>query len=351
LILPELEDYKGKNGKAPLENAEEWKHYDNNGIKGLRETSTMPGSAGSSWYFLRYIDPKNENEFANQELLKHWMPVDLYIGGPEHAVGHLIYSRIWNRYLYDKGLSPVKEPFQKLVHQGMILGENGIKMGKRFPEFVVNPSDVIDEFGADTLRLYEMFMGPLEVSKPWNPQGVEGARRFINRVWAYFTNEDRISEDNDGTLTKVYHQTVKKVSSDFEQLGFNTAISQMMIFMNAAYKTDKCPIEYAEGIVKMFSCICPHVGEEIWQILGHEDTIAYESWPTYDEAALKEDSVEIGIQVNGKVKGVVEVGISEESDSALAKAKAVPAVQAAIEGKTIVKEIYVKGKIINIVVK
>ncbi len=351
LILPELEDYKGKNGQAPLENATEWKQYDNNGIKGLRETSTMPGSAGSSWYFLRYIDPKNENEFANQELLKHWMPVDLYIGGPEHAVGHLMYSRIWNRYLYDKGLSPVKEPFQKLVHQGMILGANGIKMGKRFPEFVINPSDVVNDFGADTLRLYEMFMGPLEVSKPWSDQGVEGARRFINRVWAYFTNEDRISEENDGALTKVYHQTVKKVTSDFEQLGFNTAISQMMIFMNAAYKVDKCPKEYAEGIIKMFSCICPHVGEEMWQILGHEDTIAYESWPTYDEEALKEDSVEIGIQVNGKVKGVVEVGVNEESDSALAKAKALPNVQAAMEGKTIVKEIYVKGKIINIVVK
>ncbi len=351
LILPELEDYKGKNGQAPLENATEWKQYDNNGIKGLRETSTMPGSAGSSWYFLRYIDPKNKNEFANQELLKHWMPVDLYIGGPEHAVGHLMYSRIWNRYLYDKGLSPVKEPFQKLVHQGMILGANGIKMGKRFPEFVINPSDVVNDFGADTLRLYEMFMGPLEVSKPWSDQGVEGARRFINRVWAYFTNEDRISEENDGALTKVYHQTVKKVTSDFEQLGFNTAISQMMIFMNAAYKVDKCPKEYAEGIIKMFSCICPHVGEEMWQILGHEDTIAYESWPTYDEEALKEDSVEIGIQVNGKVKGVVEVGVNEESDSALAKAKALPNVQAAMEGKTIVKEIYVKGKIINIVVK
>ena len=351
LVLPELEDYKGKNGKAPLENATEWKQYDQNGVKGVRETSTMPGSAGSSWYFLRYIDPNNEDEFANQELLKHWMPVDLYIGGPEHAVGHLIYSRIWNRYLYDKGLSPVKEPFKKLVHQGMILGSNGIKMGKRFPEFVVNPSDVVRDFGADTLRLYEMFMGPLEVSKPWSNQGVEGARRFINRVWAFFTNEENITTEQDDTLTKVYHQTVKKVTEDFEQLGFNTAISQMMIFMNAAYKAGKCPKDYAEGIVKMLSCICPHVGEEIWQILGHDDTIAYEAWPTYDETALKEDVVEIGIQVNGKVKGTVTLAVDEESDSALAKAKAVPSVQAAIEGKTVVKEIYVKGKIVNIVVK
>ncbi|MBP3608849.1 MAG: leucine--tRNA ligase [Lachnospiraceae bacterium] len=351
LVLPKLDDYKGKNGKAPLENAEEWKQYDKNGIKGVRETSTMPGSAGSSWYYMRYIDPQNDKEFANQELLAHWLPVDLYIGGPEHAVGHLMYSRIWNRYLYDKGLSPVKEPFQKLVHQGMILGANGIKMGKRFPEFVVNPSDVVRDYGADTLRLYEMFMGPLEVSKPWSDSGVEGARKFINRVWTFFTTEGNVITEKDDTLTKVYHQTVKKVTSDFEQLGFNTAISQMMIFMNAAYKAGKCPKEYAEGFVKMFSCICPHVGEELWQELGHDTTIAYEAWPVYDEAVLVENTVEIGVQVNGKVKGVVEIGVNEESDSALAKAKEVPGVKSFIEGKNIVKEIYVKGKIINIVVK
>ena len=239
LILPELEDYKGKNGKAPLENATEWKQYDRNGVKGVRETSTMPGSAGSSWYYMRYIDPHNTETFADYELLKHWLPVDLYIGGPEHAVGHLMYSRIWNRFLYDKGLSPVKEPFRKLVHQGMILGENGIKMGKRFPKYVVNPSDIVNQYGADTLRLYEMFMGPLEVSKPWSPQGVEGARKFLNRVWTFFMNEDNICAESDGTLDRVYHQTVKKVTSDFESLGFNTAISQMMIFVNACYKAGK----------------------------------------------------------------------------------------------------------------
>ena len=212
LILPELEDYKGKGGKAPLENAEEWKHYDANGIKGIRETSTMPGSAGSSWYFLRYIDPNNEETFCDPKLMEHWMPVDLYIGGPEHAVGHLMYARIWNRFLYDNGLSPVKEPFKKLVHQGMILGENGIKMGKRFPEFVVNPSDIVRDYGADTLRLYEMFMGPLEVSKPWSTSAVAGAKKFINRVWNFFTESDNITEENDGKLTKIYHQTVKKVT-------------------------------------------------------------------------------------------------------------------------------------------
>ncbi len=350
VVLPELEDYKGKNGQAPLENATEWKMYSKDGVSGKRETSTMPGSAGSSWYFLRYIDPDNENEFANQELLKHWMPVDLYIGGPEHAVGHLMYSRIWNRFLYNNGLSPVKEPFQKLVHQGMILGENGIKMGKRFPEFVVNPSDIVRDYGADTLRLYEMFMGPLEVSKPWSPQGVEGARRFINKVWNYFTNPDNIAEDNVESLKKLYHQTVKKVASDFEQLGFNTAIAQMMIFMNTTTKST-CPREYAEGFIKMFSCICPHVGEEIWSILGHDNTIAYESWPVHDEEAVKEDTVEIGVQVNGKVKGTVSLGVAEDKDSALSKAKAVEGVAKFIEGKTVVKEIYVPGKIVNIVVK
>lgn len=351
LILPELEDYKGKNGKAPLDNATEWKKYDHNGIKGVRETSTMPGSAGSSWYYFRYIDPDNENEFANQELLKHWMPVDLYIGGPEHAVGHLMYSRIWNRFLYNKGLAPTKEPFKKLVHQGMILGENGIKMGKRFPEFVVNPSDIVREYGADTLRLYEMFMGPLEVSKPWSQTGVEGSRKFLGRVWNFFTNPENLTDDNDGELTKVYHQTVKKVTDDFEALAFNTAISQIMIFMNAAYKKGTCPKEYAEGIIKMLSCITPHIGEEIWNVLGHENTIAYEPWPKYDEKELVENEIEIGVQIAGKLKGTVLIGVDEEQDSAIAKAKANPAIAKALEGKTIIKEIYVKGKIINIVAK
>lgn len=351
LVLPELEDYKGKNGKAPLENDPEWKKYNTNGITGTRETSTMPGSAGSSWYYMRYIDPKNDKDFADPELLKHWLPVDLYIGGPEHAVGHLMYARIWNRFLFDKGLSPVKEPFKKLVHQGMILGANGIKMGKRFPEYVVNPSDIIQEFGADTLRLYEMFMGPLEASKPWNQQGVEGARRFINRVWNFFTENAVLTDTNDGELEKVYHQTVQKVTKDFETLGFNTAISQMMIFINAATKAATCPKEYAEGFIKMFSCICPFVGEELWQILGHEGTIAYETWPVFDLEAIKEDTIEIGIQVNGKVKGTVTLAIDEEDALAKEKAKEVPGVAKALEGKTIVKEIYIKGKIINIVVK
>ena len=351
LVLPELQNYKGQNGKAPLENATEWKQYDKDGVKGVRETSTMPGSAGSSWYFLRYIDPNNDKEFANQELLKHWMPVDLYIGGPEHAVGHLMYSRIWNRYLYDKGLAPTKEPFKKLVHQGMILGSNGIKMGKRFPEFVVNPSDVVRDYGADTLRLYEMFMGPLEVSKPWSNTGVDGARKFLNRVWSFFTEPGNVVDAKVEALEKIYHKSVKKITEDFEVLGFNTAISQMMIFINAVYKEGKCSKEYAEGFVKMLSCICPHIGEELWSILGHENTIAYEAWPKYDEAKTVDNTVEIAVQVNGKLKATIMLPMNCPKDDAIAAAKADERVAAAIDGKTVVKEISVPNKIVNIVVK
>ena len=351
LVLPELEDYKGKNGKAPLENATEWKQYNKNGVKGTLETSTMPGSAGSSWYFMRYIDPTNDKALCDPKLLEHWLPVDLYVGGPEHAVGHLMYSRIWNRFLYDEGISPVKEPFKKLVHQGMILGENGIKMGKRFPEFVVNPSDIVFEYGADTLRLYEMFMGPLEVSKPWSSSAVVGARKFINRVWNFFTEPANLTDTDDGKLTKLYHQTVKKVSSDFEVLGFNTAIAQMMVFINEVYKVGSCPREFAEGFTKMLSCIAPHVCEEIWQVLGHNKTIAYESWPTYDEAKCASDVIDMPIQVNGKVRSVVSIPADADKDTVLATVKADDKIKVAIDGKTIVKEIVVPGKIINIVVK
>ena len=351
LILPELEDYKGRNGKAPLENATEWKQYDKNGIKGVRETSTMPGSAGSSWYYMRYIDPNNDKALCDPKLLEHWLPVDLYVGGPEHAVGHLMYARIWNRFLYDEGISPVKEPFKKLVHQGMILGENGIKMGKRFPEFVVNPSDIVREYGADTLRLYEMFMGPLEVSKPWSSTAVVGARKFINRVWNFFTEPANLTDTDDGKLTKLYHQTVKKVTHDFETLGFNTAIAQMMVFVNEVYKNGTCPKEFAEGFIKMLSCIAPHVGEEIWQILGHDNTIAYEPWPVYDEAKCIDDVIEMPIQINGKVRNVIAIAKTATKDEILAIVKADEKISAALDGKTIVKEIVVPGKIINIVVK
>ncbi len=353
VILPELEDYKGKGGKAPLENAVEWKHYDKDGLKGIRETSTMPGSAGSSWYFMRYIDPRNDKELCDPELLKHWLPVDLYIGGPEHAVGHLMYSRIWNRFLYDNGISPVAEPFKKLVHQGMILGENGIKMGKRFPEYVVNPSDIVRDYGADTLRLYEMFMGPLEVSKPWSAAGVAGAKKFINRVWNFFTEPGNVVEEDDGKLTKIYHQTVKKVSSDFEQLGFNTAIAQMMVFVNEVYKNGTCPREYAEGFIKMISCIIPHVGEEMWQILGHENTIAFEPWPSYSEEKCKDTQVTIAVQVNGKMRGTVVMDADLDNDAVIANVLANEKIAAflAKNGGEIRKTIVVRNKLVNLIVK
>ena len=350
LVLPELEDYKGHNGKAPLENAVEWKNYDKNGIKGVRETSTMPGSAGSSWYFLRYIDPENDEEFANQELLKHWLPVDLYIGGPEHAVGHLMYSRIWNNYLYDKGLSPVKEPFKKLVHQGMILGANGIKMGKRFPEYCIDPMDIINNYGADTLRLYEMFMGPLEASKPWSQQGVEGAQKFLDRIYRLYES-GKIKDEENKNLEKIYHQTVKKVSDDFENLGFNTAISQMMIFINAVYKEDIFPKEYAEGFVKLLNPVAPHIGEELWEMLGHNNTIAFEAWPKYDESKIVEDEKEIAVQVNGKVRATIKIAVDESEESIKEKALEEENVKRHTEGKEIVKMIVIKGKIVNIVVK
>ena len=349
LILPELEDYKGHNGQAPLENAQEWKQYEKDGFKGKRETSTMPGSAGSSWYFLRYIDPHNNSEFANYELLKHWMPVDLYVGGPEHAVGHLMYSRIWNNYLYDKGLSPVKEPFKKLVHQGMILGENGIKMGKRYPEYVVNPSDIVKQYGADTLRLYEMFMGPLEASKPWNSKGVEGAKKWLERVYRILIESDKLSNTNSHELDYIYNQTVKKVTNDFETLGFNTAISQMMVFINECYKVNSIYKPYAQGLIQMLSCICPNIGEEMWQLLGHEESIAYEPWPIYDESKLVSSTFTCVVQVNGKVRGKFDVPTDTDQEELKEKALSLESVKKQIDGKTIRKIIVVKGKIVNIV--
>ena len=352
LILPELDDYQGHNGKAPLENATEWKEYTTkDGKKGVRETSTMPGSAGSSWYFLRYIDPTNEETFCDKKLAEHWLPVDLYMGGPEHAVGHLMYSRIWNNYLYDKGLSPVKEPFKKLVHQGMILGENGIKMGKRYPEFAIDPKDIVNEYGADTLRLYEMFMGPIEASKPWSSSGVDGARKFVERVWRFFTNMENITDSNDGSLDKAYNSMVKRVTNDFETLGFNTAISQFMIFVNECYKVGSCPKEYAEGFIKMISCITPHMGEEIWQLYGHEGTIAYEAWPTYDETKLVDSEVNIAVSVNGKLRNTIKVAVDEDQEVVKKLAQEDEKVAKHLEGKEIVKIIVVPNKIVNIVVK
>ncbi len=352
LVLPELEDYSpSKSGSSPLEKATDWVHVEIDGQKGKRETSTMPGSAGSSWYFLRYIDPHNDKALGDPKLLEHWMPVDLYVGGPEHAVGHLLYARMWNRYLFDKGIAPTSEPFKKLVHQGMILGENNMKMGKRYPEYVVNPNDIVEDYGADTLRLYEMFMGPLEADKPWSTSGVEGAHRFLVRVYRLFTEEGKISDSENANLDKVYHQTVKKVTDDYESLNFNTAISQMMIFINAVYKENVFPKAYAEGFAKMLYPIAPHLGEELWNvILKHEDTITYEPWPTYDEAMLVEDELEIIVQVNGKLRGKFTIANGSSDDAIKEKALALESIQSFIEGKELRKVIVIKNKLVNIVV-
>ena len=350
LVLPELDDYKPAGGASPLEKATDWVNVEINGKKGKRETSTMPGSAGSSWYFLRYIDPHNDNAIADRKLMEHWLPVDLYVGGPEHAVGHLLYSRMWNNYLYDKGIVPVKEPFHKLVHQGMILGANGIKMGKRYPEYIVDPNDIVRSYGADTLRVYEMFMGPLEASKPWSEQGVEGARRWIERVWRLAMEmDDKITDEPTPELDYIYNYTVKKVSEDIDSLNFNTAISQMMIFINECYRVDKVNRDMMINFIKLLSPYAPHVCEEIYHHYTGEDTIAYAKWPEYDPAKLVKNDVEIVVHVNGKVRGRVTAAKDCSQEDVQAEAMALETVKAQLNGKTIRKVIFVKNKLLNIV--
>lgn len=348
LTLPELEDYApSKSGESPLNKAVDWLNYKG----GKRETSTMPGSAGSSWYYMRYIDPKNTEAIGDKKLLEHWLPVDLYIGGSEHAVGHLLYSRFWNNYLYDKGVLGTKEPFQKLCHQGMILGSNGEKMSKSRGN-VINPDDIVRDYGADTLRIYEMFMGPLEASKPWSESGVDGSRKWLDRVYRLIAESGKIVKENDHSLDKVYHATVKKITNDIETLGFNTAISQMMIFVNECYKAETVYEEYAKGFVKLLSVFAPHLGEEMWQVvLKQEGTIAYAQWPTYDESVLVESEVEIIAQVNGKLRGKFLIAAGSDENALKEEAMKLPNVQAQIEGKTICKIIVIKGRVVNIVVK
>ena len=349
LILPELEDYApSKTGASPLDKATDWVNTSFEGKPAKRETSTMPGSAGSSWYFLRYIDPHNENEFANKKLLEHWLPVDLYVGGPEHAVGHLLYSRFWNNYLYNKGYVPVKEPFAKLRHQGMILGSNGEKMSKSKGN-VINPDDMVKQYGADSLRIYEMFMGPIDAAKPWDPNGIDGAKKFLDRVWRLYTESGKIKNGTNKNLDRVYHYTVKKVSNDYETMNFNTAISQMMIFINTVNKEEILPLEYAEGFLKLLNPVAPHITEELWNKLGHTNSIAYESWPKFDEAKTIEDTIEIPVQVNGKLKTTISISLNEDESSV--KEKVHNALTNQLDGKSIVKEIYVKNKIYNVVVK
>lgn len=356
LRLPKTKNIKPSGtGESPLANIEEWVNVVDpvTGKKGRRETNTMPQWAGSSWYYLRYIDPHNKKELADYEKLKRWLPVDIYIGGAEHAVLHLLYARFWHKFLYDIGVVPTKEPFQKLYNQGMILGENNEKMSKSRGN-VVNPDDVVETYGADTLRMYEMFMGPLDASIAWSENGLEGSRKFLDRVWRLIVDEnnkmrDRITKLNDGKLDKVYHQTVKKVTEDYENLHFNTAISQLMVFINEAYKVDALPYEYIEGFVQLLAPIAPHMGEELWSILGNEGGISYAPWPTYDEAALVEDEVEVVFQVNGKVRAKSNVPRDLGKDELEKVALANETVQEYIEGKTVRKVIAVPNKLVNIV--
>lgn len=357
LELPKTDNIEPSGtGESPLANVEDWVNvYDENGRHGLRETNTMPQWAGSSWYWLRYTDPHNDKEFASKEALDYWSPVDLYVGGAEHAVLHLLYARFWHKVLYDLGLVPTKEPFMKLVNQGMILGSNHEKMSKSKGN-VVNPDDIVDQYGADTLRLYEMFMGPLEESVPWDEKGLHGANKWVQRVWRLLMDDnnhlrDRVSTFNDGKLTKVYNQTVKKVTEDYERMHFNTAISQLMVFVNEAYKVDDLPVEYMKGFVKMIAPIMPHMAEELWSQFGESDTITYQSWPTYDPKALVEDEVEMIVQVNGKVRAKIKMAKDTDRDEAQQLALANEHVKKFTDGKDIKKVIVVPNKIVNIVAK
>ena len=353
LVLPEMKEYKPSGtGESPLANAKEWlKVTLSDGSYATRETNTMPQWAGSCWYYIRYIDPHNPNEIGDKKLLDHWLPVDLYIGGAEHAVLHLLYARFWHKFLYDQGVVSCKEPFKKLFHQGMILGSNGEKMSKSRGN-VVNPDDVVNQYGADSLRLYEMFMGPLEASLPWSDGGLDGAKRYLDRVYRLFSEEDNIkkfSKENDGKLDYIYNFTVKKVTQDFEALQFNTAISALMVLTNEFYKAEKLYIPYLEGFVKMLNCIAPHIGEELWQMLGHDDVIVYEKWPTFDESKIVLDLINVAVSVNGKLRGTLEVKVDTDEKTLEAEALKLESIQKHIEGKQIKKIIVVKNKIVNIV--
>ena len=355
LLLPKSNDIKPSGtGESPLANLEDWVNVvDKNGRKGKRETNTMPQWAGSSWYFLRYIDPHNKDVIADPEKLKEWLPVDLYVGGAEHAVLHLLYARFWHKFLYDLGVVPTKEPFQKLVNQGMILGNNHEKMSKSKGN-VVNPDDIVEQYGADTLRLYEMFMGPLDASIAWSEDGLNGAHKFINRVWNLVVDEngklrDRITTINEGELDLVYNQTVKKVTEDYEKLHFNTAISQLMVMVNDFYKAQALPLEYVEGLVKLLAPITPHMAEELWALLGHNESIAYAQWPTYNENKLVEDTIEVVVQLNGKIRQRLKVSRNASKEELESLALADEKVKAELEGKTIRRVIAVPGKLVNIV--
>lgn len=354
LVLPEMTEIKPSGtGESPLANSD-WVNVTDpeTGMKGRRETNTMPQWAGSCWYYLRYIDPHNTEALADPELLKEWLPVDIYVGGAEHAVLHLLYARFWHKFLYDIGVVPTKEPFTKLVNQGMIL-KNSEKMSKSKGN-VVNPDDIVHSHGADTLRLYEMFMGPLDADADWSTNGLDGSRRFLDRIWRLIikddgTLSDRITEDKEDALTRVYHETVRKVTTDYDNLHFNTAIAQMMVFINEAYKRDKLAKTQIEGFVKLLAPIAPHISEELWYRLGNETTVSYAKWPTYDEAYLVDNEIEVVVQVMGRVRSKINVpkDISKEELEKIALTD--EKVKEWIKGKTIRKVIVVPGKLVNIV--
>jgi len=362
VTLPDVKSYEPTGtGESPLAGITTWREMrdEKTGEVYLRETDTMPGSAGSSWYFLRYIDPHNDQAAFSPESEKYWMPVDLYLGGDEHAVGHLLYSRFWMKVLYDCGVVSHKEPFQKLVHQGMILGEDGEKMSKSRGN-VINPDDVVKEYGADTLRIYEMFMGPLEKDKPWSTQAIEGTFRFLNRAYRLFYNEDRANGNDtlkvvDRPLTqedeKILHQTVKKVTDDIEGMRFNTAISTMMVFVNHFTACEQTPKSAMKVFAQLLAPFAPHLAEEFWSVLGEATSLSYAAWPTYNPDLVKADSVTIAVQVLGKLRGTLEVEPGTEQSKLEAMAKENAAIFRFLEGKQIAKVIYVPNKILNFVVK
>lgn len=353
--LPVLPNIKlSGTGESPLANAHEWLEVTrSDGVKGRRETNTMPQWAGSCWYYIGYLLRENDHylpldDKEVQKKISKWLPVDLYIGGSEHAVLHLLYSRFWYKVLYDLGVVSNKEPYQKLFNQGMILGENNVKMSKSLGN-VVNPDDIINEYGADSLRVYEMFMGPLGATKPWSTQGVDGARRFLERVYRLYTEIKTVDETN-YTLEKVYHQTVKKVTDDYENLRFNTAIAQMMIFINEAYKAPNMPTCYLEGFLKLLSPVAPHLSEELWSHLGHTETITYETWPTFDEGKTANQQVTVVVQVNGKIRDKIDVDVDMSKEDLEKLALTSKKVQEYLQGATPKKIIVVPNKLVSIVI-
>lgn len=357
LVLPELDDYTpAGDGKPPLSKAKEWLNVDWNGIPCHRETNTMPQWAGSCWYYARYIDPTNENEIGDPKLLEHWLPVDLYVGGAEHAVLHLLYARFWHRFLYDMGIFKCPEPFKKLRHQGIILGADGEKMSKSRGN-TVSPDEVINEYGADALRLYELFKGPLDQGLPWNPNGPSGARKFIERIYRLYVDDSlrsRWTKDDYAPLDTIYNQTIEKVTHDFEDLHFNTAIASLMVLVNEFYRAERLPVSMLEGLAKMIAPICPHLGEEIWSLMGHKDLIDFEAWPKADSSKSQANEVIYAVEVNGKVRAKVPFKVNatkEELEEFKKSCYEIETVKKFIEGKTIVKTIVVPNKIVNIVVK